>query len=168
MATAAFAISGWRQPAAGRLMHFRSHRPAVLLASPVPDMMTALVFQNAACAWRCWYCFVPEELLKADLSRSAWFTAAELVDLYRQIPNAPRIIDLSGRSPDLVPEWTPWMMRALIDADLPAAVFGALHPDVGDFASALEAWLVPGGRFVEQHVGAREGVEARKNPAGDL
>lgn len=84
----------------------------------VPDMMTALVFQNAACAWRCWYCFVPEELLKADLSRSAWFTAAGLVDLYRQIPNPPQIIDLSGGSPDLVPEWTPWMMRALTDAGL--------------------------------------------------
>lgn len=85
---------------------------------PVPDMMTALVFQNAACAWRCWYCFVPEELLKADISRSAWFTAAELVELYQQIPEAPRIIDLSGGSPDLVPEWTPWMMRALADVGL--------------------------------------------------
>lgn len=86
--------------------------------TPVPDLMTALVFQNAACAWRCWYCFVPEELLKADLTRSEWFTAAELVDFYGQIPDAPRIIDLSGGSPDLVPEWTPWMMRALIDAGL--------------------------------------------------
>ncbi|MDA9433527.1 radical SAM protein [Bradyrhizobium sp. CCBAU 51627] len=86
--------------------------------TPVPEVMTALVFQNAACAWRCWYCFVPEELLKADLSRSAWFTAAELVHLYRQIPDAPRIIDLSGGSPDLVPEWTPWMMRALAEAGL--------------------------------------------------
>jgi uncharacterized Fe-S cluster-containing radical SAM superfamily protein len=81
-------------------------------------MMTALVFQNAACAWRCWYCFVPDELLKADPNRSAWFTAAELVNLYRQIPDAPRIIDLSGGSPDLVPEWTPWMMRALKNAGL--------------------------------------------------
>jgi hypothetical protein len=43
--------------------------------TPFPDMMTALVFQNAACAWRCWYCFVPEELLNADQNRSAWFTA---------------------------------------------------------------------------------------------
>lgn len=85
---------------------------------PVPEMMTALVFQNAACAWRCWYCFVPEELLKADPNHSAWFTAAELVDFYRQISTAPRIIDLSGGSPDLVPEWTPWMMRALADAGL--------------------------------------------------
>ncbi len=86
--------------------------------APVPDIMTALVFQNAACAWRCWYCFVPEELLKADLNRSAWFTATELVNLYQQIPNAPQIIDLSGGSPDLVPEWTPWMMRALAEAGL--------------------------------------------------
>lgn len=85
---------------------------------PVPDIMTALVFQNAACAWRCWYCFVPDELLKADPERSAWFTADELVAFYRQIPDGPRIIDLSGGSPDLVPEWTPWMMRALTDAGL--------------------------------------------------
>lgn len=84
----------------------------------VPELMTALVFQNAACAWRCWYCFVPEELLAADPNYSAWFTADELVALYRQIPDAPRIIDLSGGSPDLVPEWTPWMMRALADAGL--------------------------------------------------
>lgn len=85
---------------------------------PVPDLMTALVFQNAACAWRCWYCFVPEELLKADPDRSEWFTAPELVELYRRIPDAPRMIDLSGGSPDLVPEWTPWMMRALNDRGL--------------------------------------------------
>ena len=80
--------------------------------------MPALVFQNAACAWRCWYCFVPYGLLKADPNRAEWFTADELVELYRQIPDSPRIIDLSGGSPDLVPEWTPWMMRALKDAKL--------------------------------------------------
>src|SRR5437868_11696316 len=28
-----------------------------------PKVMTAQVFQNAACAWRCWYCFVPYNLL---------------------------------------------------------------------------------------------------------
>ena len=86
--------------------------------NPVREMMKALVFQNAACAWRCWYCFVPEELLRADLAHSEWFTAVELVDLYRQVPDPPRIIDLSGGSPDLVPEWTPWMMRALRAAGL--------------------------------------------------
>jgi uncharacterized Fe-S cluster-containing radical SAM superfamily protein len=116
----------------GRVRHFRKTTaenwptnplpivPAcrALGIAPSPEMMTALVFQNAACAWRCWYCFVPEELLKADISRSEWFSATELVNLYRQVPNAPQIIDLSGGSPDLVPEWTPWMMRALTDAKL--------------------------------------------------
>lgn len=116
----------------GRVRHFRQATaegwpanplpiiPAcrALGIAPAPELMTALVFQNAACAWRCWYCFVPEELLNADPNRAAWFTAAELIELYRQIPDAPRIIDLSGGSPDLVPEWTPWMMRALKDASL--------------------------------------------------
>jgi uncharacterized Fe-S cluster-containing radical SAM superfamily protein len=111
----------------GRIRHFRTATAEGWLAnplpifpackaldiSPVPELMTAVVFQNAACAWRCWYCFVPEELLRADPNHSAWFTATELVELYRQIPDPPRIIDLSGGSPDLVPEWTPWMMRAL-------------------------------------------------------
>lgn len=90
---------------------------------PLPELMTALVYQNAACAWRCWYCFVPEELLRADLERSEWFTAFELVDFYRQIPDPPRIIDLSGGSPDLVPEWTPWMMRALAEAGLAGSTY---------------------------------------------
>jgi uncharacterized Fe-S cluster-containing radical SAM superfamily protein len=120
----------------GRVRHFRLATapgwPNPLPIAPacralgiadIPELMTALVFQNAACAWRCWYCFVPEELLKADPNRSAWFTAAELVALYRQIPDPPRIIDLSGGSPDLVPEWTPWMMRALQDANLAESTY---------------------------------------------
>ena len=116
----------------GRVRHFRQTtvpgwpaNPLPMLPAcralgimPVPTFMTALVFQNAACAWRCWYCYVPDDLLNADPKRAAWFTADELIGLYRQIPDAPRIIDLSGGSPDLVPEWTPWMMRALKNAGL--------------------------------------------------
>jgi uncharacterized Fe-S cluster-containing radical SAM superfamily protein len=121
----------------GRIRHFRlataDRWPAnplpifpacrALGVAPAPAGMTALVFQNAACAWRCWYCFVPEELLIADPNRSEWFTAVELVDLYRQVVGAPRIIDLSGGSPDLVPEWTPWMMRALANAGLAESTY---------------------------------------------
>ena len=116
----------------GRVRHFREATspgwpinplpivPAcrALGVKSAPDVMTAVVFQNAACPWRCWYCYVPEELLNADVKRAEWFTADELVEFYRQIPDAPRIIDLSGGSPDLVPEWTPWMMRALMNAGL--------------------------------------------------
>ncbi|MGP4689344.1 hypothetical protein ACSV5K_23560 [Agrobacterium pusense] len=88
-----------------------------------PEIMTAQVFQNAACAWRCWYCFVPDALLKADRSRSSWFSADELVSLYAQIPDRPAVIDLSGGSPDLVPEWTPWMMMALKDRGLDQSTY---------------------------------------------
>src|SRR5262249_21716354 len=62
-------------------------------------------------------------LLKADKNRSAWFTAPELVRFYRQIPDPSRITDLSGGSPDLVPEWTPWMMRALREVGLEGETF---------------------------------------------
>jgi len=33
--------------------------------------------------------------------------------MYAALPDRPRIIDLSGGSPDLVPEWPIWMLRAL-------------------------------------------------------
>ena len=56
--------------------------------APVPDLMTALVFQNAACAWRCWYCFVPEELLKADIRPLGVVHGRELVELYRANPGS--------------------------------------------------------------------------------
>ena len=81
--------------------------------TPVPDMMRAQVFQNAACAWRCWYCFVPYNLLAANPSYSEWFTSEALAELYVREDCRPLIIDLSGGSPDLVPEWTLWMMDAL-------------------------------------------------------
>ena len=93
------------------------------LGLPVPDVMTAQVFQNAACAWRCWYCFVPYNLLKADPLRSEWFTAEQLVTLYTAEEDRPLIIDLSGGSPDLVPEWTVWMMEALESAGLSTSTF---------------------------------------------
>jgi uncharacterized Fe-S cluster-containing radical SAM superfamily protein len=115
----------------GRVRHFRLDTSPGWPLNPLPIFpackalgldppkgMTAQVFQNAACAWRCWYCFVPYNLLSADPNRSDWLSADELVHLYRQEPDQPRIIDLSGGSPDLVPEWTVWMMQALADAGL--------------------------------------------------
>ncbi len=78
--------------------------------------MTAQVFQNAACNWRCWYCFVPFNLLSADERRSAWLRPEDLVARYAAESNRARVLDLSGGSPDLVPEWIPWMMEALSKA----------------------------------------------------
>lgn len=83
------------------------------LGLPPVEMIRAQVFQNAACNWRCWYCFVPFDLLSANKKRSAWFTAAELVDMYLAVPDRPPVLDLSGGQPDLIPEWAPRTLRAL-------------------------------------------------------
>jgi len=88
-------------------------------------MMRALVYQNAVCNWRCWYCFVPFSMLAGHETRSRWVTSKQLVDLYLALPDhdRPPVIDLSGGQPDLVPEWTVWMIDALRDAGLSRHVY---------------------------------------------
>jgi uncharacterized Fe-S cluster-containing radical SAM superfamily protein len=75
--------------------------------------MQAQVFQVAACNWRCWYCFVDYSLLSADPRHAAFLAVSDLVDLYLEELERPRVIDLSGGNPSLVPEWVPWMMQEL-------------------------------------------------------
>lgn len=110
----------------GRIRHFRLATPGPWPPNPLPifpashrlglapgEIMTAQVFQNAACNWRCWYCFVPFNLLSADEKNAGWLTADQMVKMYFREPDRPLIIDCSGGQPDLVPEWIPWMMHAL-------------------------------------------------------
>lgn len=73
----------------------------------------AEVFQNAACNWRCWYCFVPFNLLSADPRYSTWASLDELVEQYASLENRPPVLDLSGGQPDITPEYVLWTMRAL-------------------------------------------------------
>lgn len=91
----------------------------------LPETMHALVYQNAVCNWRCWYCFVPFNLLAGHTSRSRWVTAGHLIELYQALPDRirPAVIDLSGGQPDLVPEWTIWMIDALSSAGLTRQVY---------------------------------------------
>ena len=81
------------------------------LGTPDEDVLRTQLFQNAVCNWRCWYCFVPFELLSANHKHAAWLSAGELLDLYLAQPEPPRVIDLSGGQPDLTPEWVPWMIQ---------------------------------------------------------
>src|SRR5215469_2341983 len=85
------------------------------LVLPATGQIKAQVFQNAICNWRCWYCFVPFSLLSGNPDRSAWFTAAEMVDAYLAEIDRAQVLDLSGGQPDLVPEWIPWTLQALAD-----------------------------------------------------
>jgi uncharacterized Fe-S cluster-containing radical SAM superfamily protein len=84
-----------------------------MLGVPDVDEVQVQVFQNAICSWRCWYCFVDFELLSANPIHSDFKSADELIDLYLGEAYLPRIIDLSGGQPDLVPEWGLWFADAL-------------------------------------------------------
>jgi uncharacterized Fe-S cluster-containing radical SAM superfamily protein len=107
----------------GRIHHFRRDQgpdwplnrlpidPALhYLGQELKDVVQVQVFQNAVCSWRCWYCFVDFDLLSGNRKHSEFKSAGELLDLYLQETNAPRVIDLSGGQPDLVPEWSLWML----------------------------------------------------------
>jgi uncharacterized Fe-S cluster-containing radical SAM superfamily protein len=108
-----------RDTAAGWPENFLPIDPAAAALNLAPAaMLEAQVFQNAACAWRCWYCFVPFELLGGDERRSEWVTAEEMVARYIALPDRPQVLDLSGGSPDLTPEWVPWTIEALIRANI--------------------------------------------------
>jgi uncharacterized Fe-S cluster-containing radical SAM superfamily protein len=115
----------------GRIRHFHRARSLNWITNPLPidpackalalertGLMTAQVFQNAACNWRCWYCYVPFELLAASPKHSQWVTAAELVAAYTALSPRPPILDLSGGQPELTPEWVLWTMDALEEAGI--------------------------------------------------
>lgn len=120
----------------GRIRHFRRKTSNGWPSNPLPidpackalglprtDIIRAQVFQNAACNWRCWYCFVPFPLLNASKKHSGWLSAQEMVNLYLSEPERPPMIDLTGGQPDLVPEWVPWMMTELRNKGLEHDVF---------------------------------------------
>lgn len=120
----------------GRIRHFQRNtstgwprnplpiEPAARgLRRPAESEMRAQVFQNAACNWRCWYCFVDFKLLAANPRHAQWVTAGTLVESYLSEPNRPAVIDLTGGQPDLVPEWVPWMMRELRERGLEHKVY---------------------------------------------
>jgi uncharacterized Fe-S cluster-containing radical SAM superfamily protein len=120
----------------GRIRHFYRSNSNKWATNPLPidpvckalglppaNTIEAQVFQNAACNWRCWYCYVPFELLTANQKYSDWMTPSQLIDLYLDLPEPPPIIDLTGGQPDLVPEWVPWMMAELKERGLDRQIY---------------------------------------------
>jgi organic radical activating enzyme len=115
----------------GRIRHFRRDQANGWMPNSLPidpatralgiertSLLRAQVFQNAVCNWRCWYCYVPFDLLSANAKHSRWVTAEQLVAAYQDQEEPPKVIDLTGGQPDLTPEWVPWVMRALRKAGL--------------------------------------------------
>jgi len=115
----------------GRIRHFRRATSAGWPDNPLPidpaaralglaqaDQQRTQAFQLASCNWRCWYCFVPFDLLNGDESKGRWVSAGEMVDLYCAEHDPPPVIDLTGGQPDLVPEWVVWTMDAIVEREL--------------------------------------------------
>jgi uncharacterized Fe-S cluster-containing radical SAM superfamily protein len=121
----------------GRIRHFRRVTSKGWPENPLPidpatralgldrhlNEVRALVFQNAACNWRCWYCFVPFDLLSANPKTSAWLSAKELVDLSLQELSHTPVLDLSGGQPELTPEWVLWVMAELKERGVEDSVY---------------------------------------------
>jgi uncharacterized Fe-S cluster-containing radical SAM superfamily protein len=120
----------------GRIRHFRRGGHGGWPINPLPiepacrhlglrtsAELKAEVFQNAACNWRCWYCYVPFDLLAADEKKAGWLTAEELVDKFIAAKSPALMIDLSGGQPELTPEWVPWIMDALTARKLDKSIF---------------------------------------------
>jgi uncharacterized Fe-S cluster-containing radical SAM superfamily protein len=120
----------------GRIRHFRRQTNSGWPENPLPidpaahklgipkgDLLKAQVFQNSACNWRCWYCYVPFSLLSANPKKATWLSASEMVELYSKSNDQPKVIDLSGGQPDLTPEWIPWMMHELRQRNLEKSVY---------------------------------------------
>lgn len=120
----------------GRIRHFRRMTSAGWSPNPLPidpacralglpagDSLRAQVFQNAVCNWRCWYCYVPYQLLAGSRNHSEWLSPSQLIDLYLDQLEPPSIIDLTGGQPDLTPEWVPWMMAELRSRGLERSVY---------------------------------------------
>lgn len=107
----------------GRIRHFRRNQENWLddplpidpaceaLNLPRTNMIEAQVFQMGYCNMNCWYCFVPDNLREG--TNGNWLSVNDLMDLYLEDPNRPKVIDLSGGNPELTPEWVYWWMEAI-------------------------------------------------------
>jgi uncharacterized Fe-S cluster-containing radical SAM superfamily protein len=120
----------------GRIRHFRSQPNGPWPTNPLPGLPAARwlkvefsplsraqVFQLSGCSYRCWYCYVPYQMLSGNENVSEWLSPEEMVDRYLAESDRPRIIDLSGGSPDLVPEWIGWTIDALQSRNLSGSVY---------------------------------------------
>lgn len=85
----------------------------LLRGHPAASPVRSQVFQLAGCNWRCWYCYVDNELLAGKVSAGIYMSAAEMIETYLSLSNPPTAIDLSGGQPDLVPEWTFWVLEEI-------------------------------------------------------
>jgi len=82
----------------------------------------SFVFQLAGCSWRCWYCYVDYKQLSGNLDTGEFLTTDQMVEIFKKERGNVDILDLSGGQPDLVPEWTLWILKSLEKSNLKGQV----------------------------------------------
>jgi len=82
------------------------------------EVLRTQLFQIGACDFRCWFCFVDYERINGNTKFGDYFSSKELLLLYLEQKNRPKVIDLSGGQPNLVPEWILWTMEAIEEFNL--------------------------------------------------
>lgn len=117
----------------GRIRHFHMKTPCGWPANPLPmqpaasrlnlpveRVMNAQVFQNAACNWRGWYCYVPFKLLAANERHAGWLSVKQLVALYLAEKNRAVVLAwISTLTPRLRHHMTPdlsatWLILLIV------------------------------------------------------
>lgn len=109
------------------------HPAAWKLDISIQEASVIQVFQSAGCNYRCWYCYVDYKLLRADPHMSRYFTCESLLGLLQKETFVPKVIRLSGGQPELTPEWTPWMMKALKDFGLDKSTYLWLDDNLSNY-----------------------------------
>jgi uncharacterized Fe-S cluster-containing radical SAM superfamily protein len=99
---------------------------------PIKELRTQ-AFQLAGCNWRCWYCFVDFGLLDGNKDKGQFFSADEILDFYLQESDRPHIIDLTGGQPDLVPEWSLWMLESIEKKGLNGKIYVWTDDNLSNF-----------------------------------
>lgn len=111
----------------GRIHHFYRKSNPDWIENPLPmdpafeklgcekvDPLQVQVFQIGACNFDCWYCFVDDSLRSANIKFGSFLSTKEIIDLYQKEAHYPKVIDLSGGNPGLVPEWSLWMIKEIL------------------------------------------------------
>ncbi len=109
----------------GRVHHFRRQPSSNWIENPLPidpvshffgsepeNILQAQIFQLSVCDYRCWYCFVDDQLLSGNLKFSEMVEPRYLLSQVKENLTIPRVIVLSGGQPDLVPEYQLWFLDA--------------------------------------------------------
>ena len=90
---------------------------AIRLGISPEEASICQVFQVPVCNFRCWFCYVPDDMRQGEC-QAGYFRADELLGKLLMDSSPPRLLVLSGGEPNLIPEWLPWMLDNLIKRGL--------------------------------------------------